>query len=97
MCRNMFNKETLGKMKKGAWLVNTARGGIVNRDDIVEALESGHIAGTWHSACTLQPLAWLANIPTAGSIKHMEICQVLESGHVQRHVTGHLALQSICS
>ena len=50
-CRDMFNKEMLGKMKKGAWLVNTARGGIVNRDAIVEALESGSIAGKQHCVC----------------------------------------------
>ena len=45
MCRNMFNKEMLGKMKKGAFLVNTARGGICERDAIVEALESGQLGG----------------------------------------------------
>lgn len=41
----MFNKELLGKMKKGAFLVNTARGGICERDAIVEALESGQLGG----------------------------------------------------
>ncbi len=45
MCRGMFNKETIGKMKKGAYLVNTARGGICDRDAVVEALESGQLAG----------------------------------------------------
>ena len=44
-CRNMFNKDTLGKMKKGAYLINTARGGICDKDAIVEALESGQLAG----------------------------------------------------
>lgn len=44
-CRDMFNKETINKMKDGAWLVNTARGAIVNKDDVAEALKSGKLAG----------------------------------------------------
>jgi formate dehydrogenase len=43
--RNLFDADLLGKMKKGAYLVNTARGLIVNRDDVAKALESGHLAG----------------------------------------------------
>jgi formate dehydrogenase len=42
---NMFNATLLSKMKRGAYLINTARGKIVNRDDIVKALESGQLAG----------------------------------------------------
>ncbi len=42
---SMINKKTIGKMKKGAMLINCARGGIVNEDDLYEALESGHLAG----------------------------------------------------
>lgn len=42
---DLFNAELLGKMKRGTYLVNTARGKIVNRDAIVEALESGQLAG----------------------------------------------------
>ncbi len=42
---NLFNKETLYKMKKGAMLINCARGGIVNEDDLHEALESNHLGG----------------------------------------------------
>jgi D-3-phosphoglycerate dehydrogenase len=42
---NMINKDTLAKMKKGAMLINCARGGIVNEDDLYDALESGHLAG----------------------------------------------------
>eukprot|EP01129_Flabellula_baltica_P001767 TRINITY_DN11686_c0_g1_i1.p1 TRINITY_DN11686_c0_g1~~TRINITY_DN11686_c0_g1_i1.p1 ORF type:complete len:400 (-),score=73.73 TRINITY_DN11686_c0_g1_i1:30-1229(-) len=42
---NLFNKSLLSKMKKGAYLVNTARGKIVNTNDLVEAVNSGHISG----------------------------------------------------
>lgn len=41
----MINKESLSKMKKGSYLINTARGGCVVEDDLVEALRSGQIAG----------------------------------------------------
>ncbi len=41
----MFNDAMFAKMKRGAYLVNTARGKIVDRDAVVRALESGRIAG----------------------------------------------------
>ena len=43
--RHMINKETLSKMKKGSFLINTARGAVVSENDLVEALKSGHLAG----------------------------------------------------
>jgi formate dehydrogenase len=42
---HMFNDRLLGKMKRGAYLINTARGKICDRDAIVRALESGQLAG----------------------------------------------------
>ena len=42
---HMFNDELIGKMKRGAYLVNTARGKICDRDAIVRALKSGRLAG----------------------------------------------------
>ncbi|RVE85113.1 NAD-dependent formate dehydrogenase, partial [Sinorhizobium meliloti] len=42
---NLFNEAMIGKMKRGAYLVNTARGKICNRDAIARALESGQLAG----------------------------------------------------
>lgn len=41
----LFDAEMLGKMKRGAYIINTARGKIVDRDAIVAALESGRLAG----------------------------------------------------
>jgi D-3-phosphoglycerate dehydrogenase len=42
---NMINKGAIAKMKKGAMLINCARGNIVNQDDLYKALKSGHLAG----------------------------------------------------
>jgi len=42
---NLFNKSLINKMKKGAYIVNTARGKICNKDDIADALKSGQLSG----------------------------------------------------
>ena len=42
---DLFNDQLIAKMKRGAYLVNTARGKICNRDAVVRALESGQLAG----------------------------------------------------
>jgi formate dehydrogenase len=42
---NLFDDAMIGKMKRGAYIINTARGKICNRDAIVRALESGQLAG----------------------------------------------------
>ncbi len=42
---HLFNDALIGKMKRGAYLVNTARGKICDRDAVVRALESGQLAG----------------------------------------------------
>ncbi len=43
--RGMINKEAFDKMKKGSYLINTARGPIVDESDLIEALESGKLTG----------------------------------------------------
>ncbi|SDN09903.1 NAD-dependent formate dehydrogenase [Streptomyces wuyuanensis] len=42
---DLFDDELLGAMKRGAYIVNTARALIVNRDAVVRALDSGRLAG----------------------------------------------------
>ena len=41
----LFDDELLGSMKRGSYIVNTARGAIMDRDAVVRALESGQLAG----------------------------------------------------
>ncbi len=43
--RNLINKDTIAKMKDGVRIICCARGGIVNEDDLYEALKSGKVAG----------------------------------------------------
>jgi len=42
---NLFDEKLIGKMKRGAYLVNTARGKICDRDAVTHALETGRLAG----------------------------------------------------
>lgn len=42
---NLFNEKLIGMMKRGAYLVNTARGKICDRDAVARALENGQLAG----------------------------------------------------
>ena len=52
----MMNKETFAKMKDGAKLVNTSRGGLVNEKDFVEAIRSGKLSGGALDVFCIEPL-----------------------------------------
>jgi D-3-phosphoglycerate dehydrogenase len=43
--KGLFSAATIAKMKKGACLINCARGGIVDEDAVLEALRSGQLGG----------------------------------------------------
>jgi len=43
--RNLINKDSFAKMKKGVIIINCARGGIINEKDLYEAIKGGKVAG----------------------------------------------------
>ncbi|HWL71428.1 MAG TPA: 2-hydroxyacid dehydrogenase [Geminicoccus sp.] len=50
-----MNRSTFAKMKKGSWFINTARGPMVNYDDLYEALQSGHLRGAMLETHAVEP------------------------------------------
>lgn len=76
--RHLIHRETLSRMKPGAMLVNTARGGLIDTDALVEALDRGALAGAAVDVMESEP------IPPDHALVH----------HPKAIVTGHLAWYS---
>lgn len=71
---NLFDAERLSRMKKGAVLINTARGGIVNEQALAEALQSGALYGAGLDVYASEPPEAanpLINLPQVISAPHM--------------------------
>jgi formate dehydrogenase len=70
----LFNDALIAKMKRGAYLVNTARGKICDRDAIVRALNSGQLAGyagdVWYPQPAPQDHPW-RTMPHHGMTPHI--------------------------
>jgi D-3-phosphoglycerate dehydrogenase len=54
--RDMIDAEALARLKPGAVLINVARGPLVVENDLVAALESGHLAGAGLDVAYEEPL-----------------------------------------
>ena len=70
---NLFDDALIGKMKKGAYIVNTARGKICNREAIAKALKSGQLSGyagdVWFPQPAPNDHAW-RTMPNHGMTPH---------------------------
>jgi len=64
--KNMINKDQLLMMKPSAVIINTARGGIINEDDLYETMISEHLAGAAIDVFEYEPYA--------GKLREIERC-----------------------
>jgi D-3-phosphoglycerate dehydrogenase len=71
--RNLFGAATLARMKKGAYLINCARGGIVDENALYESLKAGHLAGAALDVFDKEP---------CGPLPLLELDNVLATPHV---------------
>ncbi len=53
--RNIINGDSFGLMKKGVMLINTARGGLVDTESLIQALESGKVGSAGLDVYTKEP------------------------------------------
>lgn len=84
--QNLFGDEVFGKIKKGARIVNVARGGVIDDAALARALDAGQVAA-------VRLLLYKSNASTAEQLRELTClsscaCQFPIAGH---HVCGHLA------
>ncbi len=65
---NLICKDTIAKMKNGVYIINCARGGIVNEADLLDALNSGKVAGAGLDVFVSEPVD-----PNSALVKHPNV------------------------
>jgi len=99
----MINRETLGQMKDGAYLINTARGPLVNYDDLYEALVARKLKGAMLETFDVEPVPpdnrflKLDNVTltphiAGASVKTVSYAAGLAAEEVRRYLSGEPAL-----
>jgi D-3-phosphoglycerate dehydrogenase len=75
--RDMFDSKNIAKMKKGSYLINTARGGIVNESALYEALQIGDLAGAAIDVFECEPYTgMLRQLENALVTAHIASCSI---------------------
>jgi len=96
---HLINKENIASIKKGAYLVNTSRGAVVETDALIEALKSGILAGAALDVLEEEgELSEEAALLTAAHPNEQALKIALENHYLINHprviVTPHLAFNT---
>lgn len=83
----VITKNELSKMKDGVFLVNTSRGGVINEDDLLEALESGKVAATALDVFNNEPT------PDERLLAHPKISLTPHIGAATEEAQGRIAVE----
>ncbi|KAK7097407.1 hypothetical protein V1264_004393 [Littorina saxatilis] len=93
--KEMFNKDLFKKMKKTSVFINTSRGGVVQQDDLYQALVSGEIGAAGLDVTTPEPL------PTDSPLLTLDNCVALphiaSATHNSRGAMSELTARNILS
>lgn len=104
--KNLIGRDELAQMKQGAILVNTARGGLVDQEALVDAIRSGHLGGAGLDVLADEPpdrsdpllsLPHVVLTPHAGHFSEESLQQVQTEAaeEVVRALTGERLLYAI--
>ncbi|SFN87278.1 D-3-phosphoglycerate dehydrogenase [Cohaesibacter marisflavi] len=83
--RQMINEESIRLMPEGSYIVNTARGGLIDEDALLAAVQSGHLAGAGLDTFATEPPAadhpfWqeprIVSTPHIGGVTHQANARV---------------------
>jgi phosphoglycerate dehydrogenase-like enzyme len=91
--RHLINATTLGRMRPGAWIINTARGGLIDERALIDALNSGQVGAAALDVFEVEPL------PTESPLRRL--AQVILGSHnssntVQAgHRTSEMAIDNL--
>lgn len=88
---HMIGGKEMASMKKGAFLVNIARGGLIDEDALWSSLNSGHLAGAALDCFEVEPYAGpLKDLDNVVMTAHMGTYATETRGQMEREAAGRL-------
>jgi len=66
--QELIGKDEIAMVKRGAVIINTARGGLINEDALVEALQTGHLKGAGIDVYKTEPLQGVTQLTALNNV-----------------------------